>query len=442
MPTFMKHIFFHDAPPPPLSPPPSSASRSTTETTSTSETTNRSLDYDDDDNDDTEGDACSSTQRRDDDENDTYWFFVNNVRKVPSPLSQHSPIYVSMSSSTTRLTFQKRIHGVVYELTKAYRKGYLSLKDVNQAAIFGDFHSTEIISWLGLVPDEMLHSCDLLSQILTIVLTRFRNELVSNIALDSVRTLTFVAPRIGRVWLRLEAEVFYTDIASNVFSLPHATLFACQRCDGLEKRNACSWFTIFLAKISYDMTITTLYDFHQSCGGYMHTMFHRAMDIGCPFLALTFSLFVHRDVVYGRCRVLYEAVQRRRRYVTMLNDTEYANVAAMQIMLAVRYDKRKFDLKACGRTNEDGLMPQELDLMVGMSFDCGFIKPDAYLEFVEKIFRRDSLTTRALYELLKIPGINYVISTNLELPFKRVLHSFVYGLTWRFLSDATMDRSD
>lgn len=415
-----------------------------------------------------ENNSCSDTVYTEEDEDydvfDSFWFFKEEDEQT---LNNHSPFYIPMCGKTTRLRFREKSHELAANLTRSYyqRNGglYLTLNDLGEAVFEGDFSSTEILNWLALVPDDVLNSenddCrQLLTRILTVAIARFRMEISLTRPIDAPRTLTFVAPRVSRAWLYVEADTFYNEIAVQVFTLPQATLYSSrERYDGLDKRNTCSWFSIFLAKISYDFDRSNLREFHTSSSEHLTAMFHRCMDAGCPFLALPFSLFVQRDCVYGRCQILYDTIRIKRRYVNALDDTEYSNLAAINTMLAIRYDASKFvssppssppplddDMEeTCSGDDviHDYEMPHNLDDMVGLSFAYGLVKTQIFVDFVKRIFE-DSLNTKCLHRLCTINGLSEVIATTceVELPVKKIIHCYVYGTAWRFLCEVTTNK--
>lgn len=277
--------------------------------------------------------------------------------------------------------------------------GLLTVNDVSIASSCSFVTVTDLYNMLRCVTNENVNeNYDEFAKLMISFVRRYGAQPSTNIYL---RDRYF-----GRLWMRLTVDDFYERVAPMLLFFPLVTIYK-SRFPEDELTVTVSCLCIVLSRVSNELLTNTMSDWRRIANYCVH-LFHLCMDIGCAMLAVPFSLFESREVVECRGRILYDALQLRLDGDEARNRTEnIANSRALAFMICCR--------KVNGRVTED--------LQHCRTFLADLLN--------------SSLANMALREILFARGILYFVNShNRNLPpiIARTIHSYFYGLTYRFVS--------
>lgn len=200
---------------------------------------------------------------------------------------------------------------------------------------------------------------------------------------------------MGRIWMRLNTVQFYGDLIPLIVLSDHLLSSVVQITSSL---------SMMLAHMSNELlTFQDTAPWNTLCLIY-ETVFQYFVDTGKYILAIPYRLFVNRAILQ---RVLYFA-----------NREYFYDIYAIELMLRVRGSDDVPDMTLDRRI----VTGTELNIAI----DCARIR-----EFVKHHFS-DTLTNRSLQSIIEKDGIGQ-FPMKLSSAIVRSIHSYVHGVTWRYI---------
>lgn len=223
----------------------------------------------------------------------------------------------------------------------------------------------------------------------------------------------------GRLWMRLNRCDFYERVLPTILFFPLVTVHNARFC-GSEIPITSACLSIVLAYVSNDLLTSDMREWRDVANS-CKRLFHLCMDARCVALAVPFSLFENRDIVYSRCANLSEMLELKNDrgcfsgHFLTLSPEDLVNSRTLEFMVRCRKDDM-------GTYDESRL-------------DYDIRRVDHVAEEFAKNLFGNSLVNSSLRKILFVYGISYFAdSLNRNVPYSmsRTIHSYLYGLTWRY----------